>query len=195
MKNIHFNKYIYFILVILISGAGMELYGQDPEPASLDYPDVQEDIKTVKATIQAYESGNWDQLRENLDENAMVYNLGSFDSLTVDETVDYWKKGRESAVPMISEDGIWLGVSVSEGPREGHWILHWGNNTLTYPNGQTISFPYHLATHLKGDKIDRIYFYYDNGRIIRSLGYSIDPPINEYDDDSLEEIEGYREND
>lgn len=195
MKNINYNKYIYFILIVLMSGASMGLYGQKPEPASLDYPNVQKDIETVKATIKAYENGNWEQLRANLAEDAMVYNLGSFDSLTVDQTVNYWKKGRDSAIPMISEDGIWLGVAVSEGPREGNWILHWGNNTLTYPNGETISFPYHLATHMKEDQIDRIYFYYDNGRIIRSLGYSIDPPVKEDDDDGLEDFEGYREND
>lgn len=195
MKNIHLHKYFQFFIILLFSGIGFSLYGQKPEPASLDYPNVQKDIKTLQSTIKAYENGNWDQLRANLDENAMIYNLGSFDSLTVDQTIEYWTKGRESAIPMIAEDGIWLGVSVSEGPRKGNWILHWGNNTLKYPDGQTISFPYHLATLMKDDKIYRIYFYYDNGRIIRSLGYSIDPPVKEEDNDGFEEIEGYREND
>ena len=195
MKNIHPYNWIVLLITILLFSFGPRVSAQDPEPASLDYPNVKRDIKVVKETIKAYENGNWEELRAHLDKDAMVYNLGSYDSLNVEKTINYWTKGRESATPLISENGIWLGVSVSEGPREGKWILHWGNNTLNYPNGETISFPYHLATLMKDDKISKIYFYYDNSRIIRALGYSIDPPVKDDErDDDFENIEGHLEN-
>lgn len=195
MKNFQFRSAIQYFIVGLIFSISPGMLGQNPEPASVNYPNVKNDIETVRATIEAYENGNWEQLRTHMNDDAMVYNLGSFDSLTVDQTVNYWTKGRESAIPKISEDGIWLGVAVSEGPREGNWILHWGNNTLTYPNGETISFPYHLATLMKDKKIYRIYFYYDNGRIIRDLGYSIDPPLRDDDDNDEDDMDDLFNND
>lgn len=195
MKNKQLNLCISLLALLLFFSFSQTAFSQEPEPASLDYPNVQRDLESVKSTIKSYEQGDWDNLRAHLSENAMVYNLGTFDSLTVDQTVAYWQKGRESAIPLISEDGIWLGVTVSEGPREGNWILHWGNNTLTYPNGETISFPYHIAARMDEDKISQIYFYYDNSRIVRSLGYSIDPPIGEDDEEEgLDDFKGYQEN-
>jgi ketosteroid isomerase-like protein len=68
---------------------------------------------------------------------------------------------------------------VPEGPRQGEWILHWGRNTLHYPNGDTISFPYHVAMRFREEKVNQIYFYYDNHKIIRALGYDIQPPLKE----------------
>lgn len=195
MKNKRLNVCINLLAVLLFFSFSQTALSQRTEPATLDYPNVQRDLDAVKATIKAYEQGDWDNLRNHMAEDAMVYNLGIFDSLTVDQTVAYWKKSRESATPLIAEDGIWLGVSVSEGPRKGNWILHWGNNTLTYPNGETISFPYHIAARMNEDKIAKIYFYYDNSRIIRSLGYSIDPPLKDDDDDEgLDDFKGYQNN-
>ena len=109
----------------------------------------------------------------------MFYNLGSYDSLSVDQTISYWRKGREIATPVLADDGVWLPVSVPTGPRKGNWILHWGTNTLSYPNGETISFPYHVALKFKDRKVSQTHFYYDNNRIIRALGYEIDPPFAE----------------
>lgn len=195
MKSTQLNKWTSLLAVILFFSFSQTVLSQNPEPASLNYPNVQRDLTAVQETIKAYEKGNWDNLKANLAEDAMVYNLGPFDSLTVDQTVAYWQKGRESATPVIAENGIWLGVSVSEGPREGKWILHWGNNTLTYPNGETISFPYHLAARMKDDKIAQIYFYYDNNKIIRKLGYSIDPPLkDDNEEEELEDFKGYQDN-
>lgn len=173
-----------FVLILLMSLTfSQPVLAQDPEKALLDYPEAEKNMQTVKKAMEAYETGNWDQLRAQVTDDARFYNLGSFDSLTIDQTVDYWKKGREAATPVLSENEIWLPVSVKEGPRKGNWVLHWGSNTLSYPNGETISFPYHIATKLEDGKISNIYFYYDNNRIIRALGYAIDPPVKEEDDD------------
>lgn len=173
------NGFIFIFLLCLSFGT---TWSQVPDKSKLEYPQAEQNMKTVKEAMKAYESGNWEMLRENVTEDVFFYNLGSFDSLNLKETIEYWKKGRETATPALSEDQIWLPVSVSEGPREGNWVLHWGANTLTYPDGQTISFPYHIATKLDNNKIAKIYFYYDNSRILRALGYSIDPPLKEEED-------------
>lgn len=193
MKNKQFNLCITLLAVLLFFSFSQTVLSQHTEPATLDYPNVQRDLDAVKETLKAYEQGDWDNLKAHLAEDAMVYNLGTFDSLTVDQTVAYWQKGRKSATPLIAEDGVWLGVYVTEGPREGKWILNWGNNTLTYPNGETLSFPYHLAARMNEDKVAQLYFYYDNSRIVRGLGYSIDPPLKD-DEEEIEDFKGPQEN-
>lgn len=195
MKNIINTKLLtYFCAAILLLGMQNSLNAQVPDPAVLEYPGADKNMNTVKKAMEAYETGNWELLRKSVTDDARFYNLGSFDSLTLDQTIEYWKKGRETATPALAENQIWLPVSVSEGPRQGNWVLHWGSNTLSYPDGETISFPYHIATKMEGDKISRIYFYYDNNRIIRAMGYAIDPPLKEKDEDEDEGLEDFRPN-
>ncbi len=191
MKKFIINKVlIYLCTGFMLLGFQTSLYSQVPDQAVLEYPEADKNMNTVKKAMEAYESGNWELLRESMTDDAIFYNLGSFDSLTLDQTIEYWKKGRETATPTLAENQIWLPVSISEGPRKGNWVLHWGSNTLGYPEGETISFPYHIATKMEGDQISEIYFYYDNNRIIRAMGYAIDPPLKEEDDD--EGLEDFR---
>lgn len=158
---------------------------------TVDFPAEEQMMQTAKETVQAYETGNWEVLRNHVAEDAIFYNLGSYDSLSVDQVIKYWTVGREKATPVLADDGVWLPVAVSEGPREGKWILHWGNNTLSYPNGETISFPYHVAMKFRDDKVSQVHFYYDNNRIIRAMGYEIQPPfVEEEEDIDSEEEDG-----
>lgn len=150
----------------------------------------EEIMEIAKETVEAYEAGNWEVLRKHVSPDAMFYNLGSYDSLTLDQTINYWTKGRETATPILVEDGVWLENEIREGPRKGNWVLHWGNNTLTYPHGETVSFPYHVALRFRNEKVQEVHFYYDNNRIIRAMGYEIQPPLEDPDDDlRLEDID------
>ena len=149
------------------------------ENQNLQYPNSEVDFETAKATVKAYESGNWDDLRSFLKEDAKIFGLGNYDSLNVDQTINYWTKGRETAIPSLSEEGQWLAVSNSEGPQEGNWIYHWGVNTLTYNNGEKVTFPYHVALKIEDKKVAESHFYYDNMKIIRAMGYAISPPVQE----------------
>lgn len=158
---------------------------QVEDEVSLDFPSESAAMETAKMTVKAYEAGNWETIRDNVTEDALFYNLGTFDSLNVDQTIEYWKKGRETATPVLADDGAWLAVSIAEGPRKGNWILHWGNNTLSYPNGETVSFPYHVALKMQNDKVEKVHFYYDNNRIIRAMGYEILTPIEEEDPEDM----------
>lgn len=174
------KKILLFWLCCLIGIGNVQLITAQVEgQPSLEFPMQDQLMKTAQETVKAYETGNWEALRKNSIGDATFYNLGSYDSLTLDQTIKYWSKGREFATPVLAEDGVWLGVSVPEGPRKGNWILHWGTNTLSYPNGETISFPYHVALQFEEDKVSRAHFYYDNNRIIRALGYEIEPPLKE----------------
>lgn len=180
-------KVLLFIIGILM--CGQPGFSQIDGEVSLEFLNQEEAMQTAKETVKAYETGNWDALRENVLEEAHFYNLGSFDSLTLEQTINYWKKGRDTATPVLAKDGAWLAVSVPQGPRQGNWILHWGSNTLNYPNGETISFPYHVALKFKRDKVSQAHFYYDNNRIIRAMGYEIQPPLPP-DNDEID----YKEN-
>lgn len=180
------GKILLLRMVVLGFIAGFQpLAAQIDEKPSLDFPMEDQLIQSAKEIVKAYETGNWDALRELSEPDAMFYNLGSYDSLGLDQTINYWRKGREIATPVLAENGVWLGVSVPEGPRDGNWVLHWGTNTLSYPNGETISFPYHVALRFKDDKVSQTHFYYDNNRIIRALGYEIQPPFDEEQNDTL----------
>lgn len=152
---------------------------------SLDYSTSVNDLETAKATVQAYEDQNWEKLRTFLKEDATIFGLASFDSLNVDETIAYWTKGSEQAAPRLT-DQTWLAVSVSNGPKEGNWVYHWGQNTLSYSSGEKISFPYHLALKIAENKVEEAHFYYDNMKIIREMGYAISPPLE--DGDGVEEV-------
>lgn len=187
-KHISHKILLIFFAALVFYAAPSTVNAQVPEKAMLEYPEADKNMNTVKKAMEAYETGNWELLRNSVTEDVRFYNLGSFDSLNLDQTIEYWKKGRETATPTLAENQIWLPVSVKEGPRQGQWVLHWGSNTLSYPNGESISFPYHIATRMEGDKISRIYFYYDNNRIIRAMGYAIDPPLKEEDDEGLEDF-------
>lgn len=142
----------------------------------LTYPEQEQYMQDARALVNAYETGDWEMIRDKVSRDAMFYNLGSFDSLNIDQTIEYWKTGRKTATPVLSDDGSWLGTSVPSGPRAGKWILHWGRNTLTYPNGETISFPYHIAIKFAADKVEEVHFYYDNNRILRGIGHGMYPP-------------------
>lgn len=183
-RNTAFKRRIAFLTVVLsfliIPIAAAQVDGE----VSLDFPSESEAVETAKETVKAYETGNWETLKNNVTQDATFYNLGTYDSLSVDQTIQYWKKGRETATPVLSEDGAWLAVSIPQGPRKGNWILHWGNNTLSYPNGETISFPYHVALKFQEDKVEEAHFYYDNNRIIRGMGYEILTPIEEEEEDN-----------
>ncbi|WP_037325469.1 hypothetical protein [Salinimicrobium terrae] len=180
---------LLWIVALGVLSVYQPVAAQVDDRTSLDFPQEEELIRTAKETVEAYETGNWETLRKNSAVDAMFYNLGSYDSLNLEKTIAYWSKGREIATPVLDKDGVWLGISVPEGPREGNWILHWGTNTLRYPNGETISFPYHVALKFRENKVSQAHFYYDNNRIIRALGYEIQPPFDEEQDDSLIKIE------
>lgn len=152
---------------------------------TLDYATSVEDLETAKATVQAYEAQDWQKLRTYLKEDAQIFGLASFDSMDVDGTLSYWSKGSEKASPEL-KDKSWLAVAIPDGPREGHWVYHWGVNTLSYTNGEKITFPYHIALKIEDNKVEEAHFYYDNMKIIRDMGYAISPPLE--DGEPVEEV-------
>lgn len=175
-------------LVLLFICIGFTVWGQTGDLLALKDQAYEKDLATAKATMKAYESGNWEELRSFLDENATVYGLGHFDSMTVEQSINYWSAGREYAAPILADNGTWLNVSHKEGPQTGDWVYHWGNNTISYQDGNTISFPYHIALKMVDHKITEAHFYYDNNKIIRALGYAIDPPLEEQPDEDIVSI-------
>ncbi|WP_424494632.1 nuclear transport factor 2 family protein [Salinimicrobium sp. GXAS 041] len=167
-------------------------YAQTNNSANINYPAAEDDLEIAEATVMAYEAGDWDELRSMLSPDAKIYGLGNTDSLDVDETITYWSRGRDDAAPTLSKNGIWLPVSFSEGPKAGNWVLYWGNNTLTYKNGENISFPFHVSMKLENNLVSEVHFYYDNMKIIRALGYAISPPVEDEDEENeLDPDEGY----
>lgn len=175
---------LFFLLICV----GFTAWSQTGDLLALQDQAYQKDLATAKATMKAYESGNWDELRSFLDENATIYGLGNFDSMTVEQSINYWSAGRDYAAPILADNGTWLNISHKEGPRTGDWVYHWGNNTISYQDGNTISFPYHIALKMVDHKITEAYFYYDNNKIIRALGYAIDPPLEEQPDEDIVSI-------
>lgn len=181
MKTERFFSRIGKQLIIAIFGCF--IFQTGVAQVSLNNSEKKQLIQTAKEVVEAYEMGNWEVLRKNASPEAMFYNLGSYDSLSLDQTINYWTKGRETATPVLVDDGVWLTNEVPEGPRKGKWVLHWGKNTLTYPAGETISFPYHVAIKFKEEKVQEVHFYYDNNRIIRAMGYEIQPPLEDLNED------------
>lgn len=187
------QKLIKVVLFFLFCTTGVfapPMLGQVDGQISVNFPEEDNLRKVARETVKAYETGNWEALKNNTSNNVQFYNLGSFDSLDINQTIQYWQKGRETATPVLSDDGVWLAVAVPQGPREGNWVLHWGTNTLSYPTGETVTFPYHVALKFFEDKVTQVHFYYDNNRIIRALGYEIQPPFEEKEDDFLEGYDG-----
>lgn len=183
MKNLS-NHIIRSFLCVVV---GLFFFFSGNAQINIDYPEQEKDLDKAKELVLAYESGDWETLRQLTAEDATFYNLGTYDSLDIDGTIEYWTKGRKTATPVLSDDGTWLAVEVPEGPRQGRWVLHWGENTLNYANGDVISFPYHVALKYDEDKVGEAHFYYDNNRIVRALGFEIQPPLNENEEDNQED--------
>ncbi|HET8752790.1 MAG TPA: nuclear transport factor 2 family protein [Salinimicrobium sp.] len=184
MKAIKHFKMLF--LSLLFSFFALSVFGQVERENKLKYPGSETDLATAKATVKAYENGDWAKLRSNLKDDAIIHGLGTFDSLTVDETIAYWAKGRKTATPSLAENERWLAVSFAEGSQKGNWVFHWGSNTLTYQNGEKISFPYHVTMKMEDNKVVEAHFYYDNSKIIRGMGYAISPPVPENEVEDLE---------
>lgn len=189
-RSKYFKVSTVFLCCLLIFLGQHSAMAQVDGRVSLDFPEEDKLMQVARETVKAYEMGNWEALRANAAQDALFYNLGSYDSLSLDQTIEYWTEGRKIATPVLSEDGVWLAVAVPQGPREGNWILHWGSNTLGYPNGEKITFPYHVAIKFRDEKVSQIHFYYDNNKIIRALGYEIRPPFEEEQDNFLEGYDG-----
>ena len=178
-----------FFLTMLSAGLAIFMtaftYTANAQNETLDYSTSVEDLKTAKATVQAYEDQDWDELRTYLKDDARIYGLASFDTLDVDQTIRYWKKGTDKAIPDLAEE-TWLAVAIPEGIRQGNWVYHWGVNTLSYATGEKIIFPYHIALKIDQNKVEEAHFYYDNMKIIREMGYAISPPLE--DGEPVEEV-------
>lgn len=177
----YFQSMLPLWLVLFLLFSAFPMYAQQE---TLKHATAEEDLKTAKETVDAYEEQDWEKLRGYLSPNAIIFGLASFDSLNVEETLSYWNKGSELAAPEL-DNQTWLAVSYNEGPRKGNWVYTWGRNTLKYTTGETISFPYHLALKIEYNKVAEAHFYYDNNKIIREMGYAISPPLEELD--SLQE--------
>lgn len=181
-----FKSSKYAVLGILLLIFGLPVTAQDQNKATLSHPSAEKDLEIAKATVEAYEDGDWEGLRSYLAEDATIYGLGNYDSLSVEGTINYWTDGREDGQPSLEDDGVWLTVSVPEGPRAGNWVYHWGTNTITYKDGEQVTFPFHVALKMDNNKISETHFYYDNMKIIRAMGYVINPPLEEKEDKFLE---------
>ena len=185
MKTKSYKKTaVYAVAGMFLMLLNFTAFAQTENNANLEYPAAEDDLEVAKATVDAYETGDWDELRSNLKQDAIIYGLGNTDSIDVDETITYWSRGRDDANPNLAENGTWLTVSMEEGPRKGNWVLYWGTNTLTYKNGEEITFPFHVSMKMEDGKVSEAHFYYDNMKIIRALGYAISPPLEEEEEEN-----------
>ena len=189
MKSaIHIQTIRNAAIGVLLLFSGFTLQAQPGERPIVSEKSAKEDLITAKATMKAYETGDWEGLRSHLQENATIYGLGHFDSLTVDQTISYWSEGRKNAAPLLSDNGTWLNISQDQGEQKGDWVYHWGNNTISYDSGETVTFPFHIALRMQNHKVIEAHFYYDNMKIIRAMGYALSPPLEEEQDEELVEI-------
>lgn len=189
MKSaIHIQTIRNAAIGVLLLFAGFTLQAQPGERPVVSEKSAKEDLVTAKATMKAYETGDWEGLRSHLQENATIYGLGHFDSLTVDQTISYWSDGRKNAAPLLSDNGTWLNISQDQGEQKGDWVYHWGNNTISYNSGESVTFPFHIALRMQNHKVIEAHFYYDNMKIIRAMGYALSPPLEEEQDEEVVEI-------
>lgn len=177
--NSYHSTRVYALTGMLIFIFSIPAFAQTHISGTVQHSAAEEHLSIAKATVKAYEEGDWDEMRSFLAEDARIYGVGNTDSMDVDQTLTYWSRGRDDANPNLSEKETWLPVSIEEGPREGNWVFYWGRNTLTYKNGEDISFPFHVSMKMEDDRISEAHFYYDNMKIIRALGYAISPPLEE----------------
>lgn len=185
---IHIQLIMNAAIGVLLLFYGLTLQAQPGD--SVTNQSAEDDLATAKATMKAYETGDWENLRSHLQEHATIYGLGHFDSMTVDETISYWTDGRKNAEPILADNGSWLNVSQTEGNQKGDWVYHWGNNTISYDNGESVTFPFHIALKMQDHKVIEAHFYYDNMKIIRAMGYALSPPLDEEEEEEEEEVVG-----
>ena len=116
-RNILTRNLLFILLCCLTGVLGIQpALAQVDGEVSLDFPAEDKLLEVAHETVKAYEMGNWEALRKNATKDARFYNLGSYDSLNLDQTIEYWNEGRKIASPVLSEDGVWLAVAVPKAP-------------------------------------------------------------------------------
>jgi hypothetical protein len=143
---------------------------------TVQHPNADRDLKLAQERRVAYNKGDWKAFEAGFTADAMAYNVNGKDSLTAAEWIVSAKADRATMKSIAIGNGPILPLNIAEGPFSGDWIFEWNDHMATYKNGKKVSFPYHIACHLKDGKIDQIRFYADGSRIMQQQGWTMTPP-------------------
>ena len=118
------------------------------------------EIETVKAGINAYETGNWDKWRSHFSDTAKIY-VNSIKPLTLDKRVE----GLQTMTAAMASYGFNHDKEYVEmvlDKEDETWVYYWATHTATFASTNTkVSFPVHLSIQFIDGKIVEEHVYFD----------------------------------
>jgi hypothetical protein len=127
-----------------------------------------EEINTLKAGIDAYESGDWNTWRSHFADTAKIY-VNSKDYISVDERV----KGLQESTSVFSSYGFDREEEYTEmvlDKEKETWVYYWATHDgKLAANNKDISFPVHLAVQFIEGKIVEEHIYFDGTEMNKEM--------------------------
>ena len=118
------------------------------------------EINTIKASIKAYEAGDWDKWKSHFADTAKIY-INSLDPLTVAKRVE----GLKSMTGALSSYGFNHDKEHLEmvlDKEDETWVYYWATHNGTFTaNNKALAIPVHVALRFAEGKIVEEHVYFD----------------------------------
>ena len=131
-----------------------------------------QNLRLAKEWMDACVKSDLDKMGSIMNPGAIVYGLGGSDSMTFSEYIDKLKRRKERGTFSISNEQ-WLPIAMDGSVFSGEGIMFWGVQILNYNNGISVSLPNHIVFIIDNDKIESLYFYYDQLKLAKERGYTL----------------------
>ncbi|GAA3655493.1 ester cyclase [Flavivirga jejuensis] len=118
------------------------------------------EIETLKAGINAYETGNWDKWESHFADTAKIF-VNSIKPLTVKKRLE-GLKAMTSAMSAygFNHDKEYIEMVLDK--EDETWVYYWATHKGTFAaNNKELSVPVHLAVQFVNGKIVEEFIYFD----------------------------------
>jgi hypothetical protein len=165
-------KKTIILVFILTSFLSCKVNSEDTEAKNLSI---------AKKYMDAVENMNVSMMDSLLSENYIGYGPSIGDSVNKKDALDLFKRNAATLYESFSytrhKD---LAVTVKEGETKGDWVLNWAYLTIKYKDGRgPVNLWVNAVYRIEGDKIVHSRTFYNEADVLRQLGYSIQPPMEE----------------
>ena len=128
-----------------------------------------DEIKAAKASINAYESGDWETWRSNFADTAKIF-VNSTKPISIDERLNGLKGMTEamSSYGFKHDDSEFMEMVLDQ--NDETWVYYWATHESTMAaNQKTLIIPVHLALHYVEGKIVAEHIYFDGTEMTAEL--------------------------
>ncbi|MDW3649851.1 MAG: nuclear transport factor 2 family protein [Bacteroidia bacterium] len=167
------KKSVLFVLVCLLGASSVFAQASFVKPSATVPENKDEMIGKAESFMNAGFTGDMESMKAMMHEAYYQFPPGAGqDSLSKEKSLEDW-----AGFSKEWKDATWNGISTCIKTEQGaHVVFLWGKATGTQiSSGKSIEFMNHGVFVFEGDKIIRMYSYYDTATIGKQLGFKMVP--------------------